>query len=245
MPRIAILKTGRTYPSIREQLGDFEDWFIAGLAPELDITVVDVESGETAGAVGQWDGIVVTGSPAMVTERADWSENTAAWLARAVAEEVPVLGVCYGHQLLAHSLGGEVDFHPRGRETGTRPVQLTDAAEADLLFRGLPRRFAAQLTHRQSVIRLPEEAVLLAANDFEPHQAFRVGRCAWGVQFHPEFSAEVMRAYLAVQAPELQRENLVADELIAAVDIAREASSLLARFSELVLRGTLSAHSRM
>ncbi|WP_420390817.1 glutamine amidotransferase [Marinobacter sp.] len=235
MARVVILKTGNTYPSLLESFGDFDSWFLARLAPELDLHVVDVTVDDLPGKPGDWDGVVVTGSPAMVSDRAPWSENTGAWLAEAVTEEVPVLGVCYGHQLLAHALGGEAGYHPRGRETGTHRVELLDAAMDDPLFKGLPQTFPAQLTHRQSVLRLPENAVLLGRNDFEPHQAFRVGRCAWGIQFHPEFSAEVMRAYLKVQAPDLEKEGLDAKALIENVIDAPNATSLLDRFCRLVL----------
>jgi len=235
LARVVILKTGTTYPPLREAFGDFDSWFLARLSPELDLHVVDVTVDELPGKPADWDGIVVTGSPAMVSNREPWSEQTGQWLAEAVTEEVPVLGVCYGHQLLAHALGGEAGYHPDGRETGTHTVELLEAALDDPLFKGFPRQFPAQLTHRQSVLRLPENAVLLARNEFEPHQAFRVGRCAWGVQFHPEFSAEVMHAYLKVQAPDLTREGLDAGALLANVKDAPDASSLLARFSRLVL----------
>ncbi|MDL0430403.1 glutamine amidotransferase [Marinobacter sp. TBZ242] len=235
MPRVVILKTGTTYPTIREAFGDFDSWFVAGLAPELNLQVVDVTVDDLPGRPQEWDGIVVTGSPAMVSDRAPWSEQTASWLAEAVAAEIPILGVCYGHQLLAHALGGEAGFHPGGRETGTHQVTLLDAAEDDPLFKGLPREFPAQLTHRQSALRLPENAVLLGCNDFEAHQAFRVGPCAWGVQFHPEFSSDIMRAYLKVQAPDLVKEGLDADSLLAGVKNAPEASSLLDRFSQIVM----------
>lgn len=235
MPRVVILKTGTTYPALREAFGDFDSWFVARLAPELNVHVVDVTADDLPGHPEDWDGIVITGSPAMVSDRAPWSERTAGWLAEAVRAEVPVLGVCYGHQLLAHALGGEAGFHPGGRETGTHKVELLDTATDDPLFKGLPRQFPAQLTHRQSALRLPENAVLLGRNEFEAHQAFRVGRCAWGVQFHPEFSSEVMRAYLKVQAPDLEKEGLDADGLLAEVVDAPEASSLLDRFSQFVM----------
>lgn len=235
MPRVVILKTGTTYPALRETFGDFDSWFVARLAPELNVHVVDVTADDLPGLPEDWDGIVITGSPAMVSDRAAWSERTAGWLAEAVRAEVPVLGVCYGHQLLAHALGGEAGYHPGGRETGTHKVELLDAAMDDPLFKGLPRQFPAQLTHRQSALRLPENAVLLGRNEFEAHQAFRVGPCAWGVQFHPEFSSEVMRAYLKVQAPDLEKEGLDADGLLANVVDAPEASSLLDRFSQFVM----------
>lgn len=236
--RVAILKTGTTYPAIREKAGDFEDWFVRGLSPELDLTVVNVVQGDSPDNPEDWDGIVVTGSPAMVSERADWSEATARWLARAVDKKVPVLGVCYGHQLLAHALGGEVGYHPEGRETGTWTINLLPAAQSDALFAGLPASFKAQLTHKQSVLGLPAGATLLGRSEFEPHQAFRVGDCAWGVQFHPEFSDAIMKAYLEVQAPDLTAEKLDPKALLAAVEPAPLASSLLQRFSELVIKNS-------
>ncbi|KKN47485.1 hypothetical protein LCGC14_0662480 [marine sediment metagenome] len=236
IPRVVILKTGSTYPSIKEQFGDFDEWFVRGLSPRLDITVLDTEAGELPTDPTDWDGIVVTGSPAMVSDREPWSENAAKWLARAVDKAVPLLGVCYGHQLLAHALGGEVGYHPFGRESGTRDVEMLASAQDDPLFRDFPGSFRAQLTHKQSVLRLPQGAVLLGRNEFEPHQAFRMGTCAWGVQFHPEFSEAIMRAYLGVQAPDLEREGFDSSAMIDSVTGAPEASALLERFSILVTK---------
>ncbi|WP_018403172.1 glutamine amidotransferase [Marinobacter gelidimuriae] len=236
-PRVIIVKTGETYPQIRERCGDFESWFVRGLSSALELSVVNVVAGESPGEPSDWDGIVITGSPAMVSNRDPWSEQTAQWLAAAVTAKVPLLGVCYGHQLLAHALGGTVDYHPEGRESGTHTVTLTESAASDALFGTMPSQFSAQLTHKQSVLSLPPQAVLLGTSDFEPHQAFRIGECAWGVQFHPEFTDEVMRVYLAVQALDIESEGSDAAALLAAVKPAPEASSLLQRFSELVLSG--------
>ncbi|SHK76772.1 GMP synthase (glutamine-hydrolysing) [Marinobacter antarcticus] len=233
-PKVVILKTGSTYPDIKEQFGDFDEWFVRGLSPGLDITVLNTAAGELPGDPADWDGIVMTGSAAMVSDREPWSEKAAAWLAQAVEKAVPLLGVCYGHQLLAHALGGEVGYHPGGRESGTRRVELLANAQNDPLLCGMPGSFSAQLTHRQSVLRLPLDAVLLGRNEFEPHQAFRVGKCAWGVQFHPEFSEAIMRAYLGVQAPDLEREGFDSQTMMDSVTDTPEASRLLERFSALV-----------
>lgn len=233
-PKVVILKTGSTYPGIKEQFGDFDEWFVGGLSPGFDITVLNAAAGELPGDPADWDGIVMTGSAAMVSDREPWSEKAAAWLAQAVEKAVPLLGVCYGHQLLAHALGGEVGYHPGGREIGTRRVELLASAQDDPLLCGMPGNFSAQLTHKQSVLRLPSDAVLLGRNEFEPHQAFRVGKCAWGVQFHPEFSEAIMRAYLGVQAPELELEGFDSQSMIDSVTSAPEASELLERFSAFV-----------
>lgn len=235
MKRVTILKTGSTHLALQTRFGDFEDWFIRGLPKELEAVVVDVGAGENPGAATQWDGIVVTGSPAMVTDRANWSETSARWLVTAVEAEIPLLGVCYGHQLLAHALGGEVGYHPQGRETGSWQVTLEPEAASDPLFGNLPSRFMVQLTHMQSVLKLPKEAILLASSEFEPHQAFRVGKSAWGVQFHPEFTADIMRAYLEIQAAAIREEGMDPEVLIARVREAPAANSLLQQFSDLVI----------
>ena len=234
-PKVVILKTGSTYPGLKEQFGDFEEWFVRGLSPRFDITVLNTVAGELPGDPTDWDGVVVTGSPAMVSDREPWSEDAAEWLARVVDKAVPLLGVCYGHQLLAHALGGEVGYHPGGRESGTHRVELLNSAADDPLFRGMPDSFNAQLTHKQTVLRLPQGAILLGRNEFEPHQAFRVGKCAWGVQFHPEFSDAIMRAYLGVQATDLEREGFDSQAMINSVTGAPEASGLLERFCALVI----------
>jgi GMP synthase (glutamine-hydrolysing) len=144
--------------------------------------------------------------------------------------------VCYGHQLLAHALGGKVDYHPDGRETGTQAVTLFDSAQDDPLFSQLPKQFPAQLTHKQSVIELPPGAVLLGRSTFEPHQAFRVGKNAWGVQFHPEFNEQIMKAYLEVQYPDLETEGLDANALLSSVQPAPTASQLLRLFADWVIK---------
>ena len=234
-PRVVILKTGTTYPQIKDQFGDFEDWFVARLSSQLDLTIADVTQTRPPGRPQDWHGVVITGSPAMVSDREPWSEHAAEWLKDAVQANVPTFGVCYGHQLLAHALGGKVGYHPQGRETGTQSVRLFDSAQSDPLFRHLPQQFLAQLTHKQSVLELPPGAVLLGASDFEPHQAFRVGNNAWGVQFHPEFSDDVMRSYLRVQQPELEKEGLNSESLLNNVSPAPHATRLLELFSEWVI----------
>ena len=132
--------------------------------------------------------------------------------------------------MLAHALGGRVGYHPQGLEVGTHAVQLHAAAHSDALFAQLPKVLDAHLVHAQSVLQLPEGAQCLAGNAHEPHQAFRVGACAWGVQFHPEFSAQAMRGYIDALAQDLTQAGQSAQALQASVRETPEAAALLARF---------------
>lgn len=122
-------------------------------------------------------------------EKAPWLPAERALVARALDEQVPVLGICLGGQLLAMVGGGEVRANHGAIERGATPIHLTEAAAQDSLFGSLPSTFHAIENHRDSITALPAEAVHLAFSDACPHQAFRLGPVAWGLQFHPEASA--------------------------------------------------------
>jgi GMP synthase (glutamine-hydrolysing) len=109
MLNILVIKTGSTLPSLLDRQGDFEDWVIAGLGvPRDQVQVANVQAGDVLPEPDDVAGVVITGSHSMVTDHEPWSERAAAWLRRAVVRQTPVLGICYGHQLLAYALGGEV-----------------------------------------------------------------------------------------------------------------------------------------
>jgi GMP synthase (glutamine-hydrolysing) len=234
---LLILKTGSTHAHIRDRLGDFDDWIAAGLRAG-GATVLATHDAQVDGlpeAPQRFSGVVLTGSHHMVSEREPWSEALVPWLQAAVEAGTPLLGICYGHQLLAHALGGEVAHHPDGVEIGTVTVARHAASEADPLLGDLPEHFPAQAVHWQSVRRLPADAVLLAGSAHEAHHAFRVGERAWGVQFHPEFSDEALRAYLDGLGPALAQEGLDAAQIADALRPTLEAASVLPWFARLAL----------
>ena len=225
-----ILQTGQPIAPMRRH-GSFAHWIrvAAGLARD-EAVVVDVQGGDDLPRRDGFAGAIITGSGAMVTDRHDWSERSADWLRDAAHAGMPLLGICYGHQLLAHALGGEVGDNPAGREMGTVCVDLHDDARHDPLFAGLPPRFAAQATHLQSVLRPPADAVVLAGNAHDACHAFRWGDAAWGVQFHPEFAAGHMRGYIRARADALASEGVDPVVLARQVRAAPAARRVLRRF---------------
>jgi GMP synthase (glutamine-hydrolysing) len=233
-----VVKTGTTLPEVSERRGDFEDWFAAGLGVDRrELQVVEVFRGASLPAPDGSNAIVVTGSAAMVSEHAPWSDQTGQWLAAAAHAGRPLLAVCYGHQLLAWGLGGDVAANPRGREIGTVEVRLREEARTDPLFAALPPVLRMQASHQEAVMRLPEGVVHLAESDRDPHQAFRFGERAWSVQFHPEFDANVIRGYIAGRRSALTEEGLDPDALYRAAADADDGQQLLRRFAELVRSG--------
>ena len=237
MRPLLIAKAGETLASVRARRGDYEDWILAGLGLTWErALVVRVFAGEALPSCDSVAGVVVTGSSAMVSAREPWSERTAGWLRGAVAAGTPVLGICYGHQLLAHALGGRVGRNPRGREIGTIELELEPAAQADPLLGALPGRCRAQATHVESVLELPPGARALASSAGDPTQAFAAGTAAWGVQFHPEFDADVMRSYLEGRRELIAGEGLDAAGLLERVEETPHAARLLQRFAGLLTR---------
>ncbi|WP_277656999.1 glutamine amidotransferase [Seleniivibrio woodruffii] len=223
-----VVKTGNTMKDLALNYGDFEDWMIRFMGVmRQNVMVVDVQK-ENLPDSFDFYGILITGAHEMVTDRHDWSERTAEWLRRAVEKSVPVMGVCYGHQLLAHALGGTVDNHPKGPEIGTVDVNLTAEAKKDPVFKSLPQTFRVHVSHTQSALTLPEGAVVLANNPYEPHHAFRYGKNAWGVQFHPEYDALISREYVLNQKEKLKSPELT----LGGVEETPEANSLLGKFCE-------------
>lgn len=195
MKKIYILKAGTTFEDIVTKYGNFEDWilrYINGVSTQ----VVDVQKGEEIPSFENCAGVIITGSHAMVTEEHAWSLKIEEFVKELIKFEIPLLGICYGHQLMAKSLGAKVDYHPHGMELGTVNIALLEESKNDAIFKHLPTDFDVHVVHAQSALTLPLNAILLASNKFEKNHAFRVGTNAWGVQFHPEYDANIMKAYI-------------------------------------------------
>lgn len=156
-----------------------------------------------------YSGVIVLGGhmAAWDDEAAPWLPATRRLLRTAVQDRVPALGICLGAQLLALATGGQVRRGQSGPEIGLRQVELLACAAQDRLLGGVPvderSRFRSVQWHRDA-ITLPPDAVPLAVGALYPHQAFRVGECAWAVQFHPEVTLHDFDAWVADGAEDLR-----------------------------------------
>ena len=186
---LLLLKTGDAVAPVQRARGDFDVLFREGLG--VDLKVVEVHKGDPLPLARGLAGVVVTGSSASVYDPDDWIAEAAGFVLGASSLGVPILGVCFGHQLVADALGGQVVRSPQGREMGTVTVALTAEGRADPLFEGLPDLLQVQESHQDVVVRLPPGAVRLAGNPHTSVQAFAVGAHVRAVQFHPEFDAAV------------------------------------------------------
>ena len=192
---ILIIEMGVPPGKISEECGETAQWFVNRLADfGKKADIVRPYKGDPIPSPDTVKGAIITGSWAMVTDRADWSEKTAEWIRQAMTIDTPLLGVCYGHQLMADALGGQVGTNPHGGEKGSFTVALTEAGKSNPLLDGFPVTFDANLFHEQSVLVPPEHAEVLAYSEKDGCQMLRYGTSSFSVQFHPEFTKEVLKA---------------------------------------------------
>ena len=227
--RLLIVQTGSTHLH-----GDYPRWFERALGFEMP--VMRAHAGERLGQALERErprGIIVSGSPLSVTDRAPWMLELGDELLQLAAQGTPVLGVCFGHQLLARAAGGEVVQNPRGREIGTVRVQLTEAGRKDVLFSSWADRpeIEVQATLLDAVDPLPPGAEVLASNENTAAQAYRLSETVAGVQFHPELWAEAMRDLILSRRDKLAAEGRDAEAVARQVREV-EAGAVLRAFAK-------------
>lgn len=237
MRPLVVLRSGDVPPPISARRGEYLGWFAEAVGDvwphdwlEHDVRL-DTELPDPRAV----SGFVLTGSSASVTERAPWMLRFEAYLRECAALDVPMLGVCFGHQILAQALGGLVERNPNGREIGTRRVTVSPE-QTDPLFAGLGETFDVNTTHVDSVTRLPDGARVLARTALEPHAAFAMPGRVRGVQFHPEIDGDAMRSWVVLRRPLLEAESLDADAILAASTDTPAGTAVLRNFvQQLVL----------
>jgi GMP synthase-like glutamine amidotransferase len=194
--RILVLEHDPTDPLLR-----LRDWLVEAGAV---LTVLRPYAGDAVPTVSEiptdahdFDALISLGGEmgAHDDEVAPWLPATRRLLAAAVAKGTPTLGICLGAQLLAAATGGRVERGADGPEIGAYLTAKRDAAHDDPLFDELPMTPDVMHYHRDVISVLPPRAVLLLSAMGYPHQAFRVGAAAWGLQFHIEPTAEHVRKW--------------------------------------------------
>jgi len=197
---------------------------------DADLVEYDVTERELPDTFA-FDGCVVTGSRASVYWEEEWIADLSAWVREAVDRDMAFLGVCFGHQLLAHALGGEVapmdDY-----EIGYRTVEHD--GESPLLD-GVDTEFTVFTTHSDRVVELPPGAKQFAENDYGVH-GFRTDD-VFSVQFHPEYDTETAREVTQGKDDQLSNERIqsVLDGITTEnYDAACEAKRLFDNFTDYV-----------
>ncbi len=240
MKYLYILKVGTTFSNTKEKYNDFDDWISRFFKnKKIKIKVIDILKGEKLPNFFASSGFIITGSHCMVTDELPWSLKLEKYIRAIAKTNIPLLGICYGHQLIAKALGGKSDFNPKGKEIGVVTIKKNPNNYTDPLLKYFPKNFIAFETHYQTVVKLPKDSKVLAANSKDSHQAIRYRNNIWGVQFHPEFDKEIMKEYISNQKDDLEKLHIDINTLLLNLKDCNTSSQIFKNFQKIV-NGTLN-----
>ncbi len=153
----------------------------------------------------EYSALVLAGSPSAAYDSDEWIARLKELIHEAAERSIPTLGICFGSQIIASTLGGEVQPNPRGWELGNHAVHLTPEGFQDPLFENFPETFEVMESHQDLVTILPPGAFLLATNDHSPVQAYGIGENIRAVQFHPELGPEHLNFILPPRQERIEK----------------------------------------
>lgn len=198
--RIGILQTGLAPEALAHDMGDYPDMFARLLDGQgFTFYTWKVVDGEFPDSVRAADGWLITGSRHGVYEDHPWIPPLEAFIREAYAERVPVVGICFGHQIVAQAMGGKVERYAGGWAVGATEYDFGDET------------LRLNAWHRDQVIRVPEGARVVASNDFCANAALLYDDRAFTVQAHPEFRPEFVDGLMTTRG-----KGVVPDEVMAA-----------------------------
>lgn len=233
--KFTMIRTGELFPELIKKTGDMQQLFANGMnIDKNDIEVYTVFDGFELPSIDKTHPLIITGSPALITDHDEWSIKTGEFIFEAHKHGIPILSLCYGHQLVAYTFGGEVGFHPTG-EYGTLELFLTEDGKKDALFSAVPERFYGQAVHINTVTKLPKGAKLTCYSKDEPTHGFSYEETVWGAQFHPEFSPEVAKGLVLADAEDLTKRGFDVNAIIDGLAKDNQyGQMLLRRFKDIV-----------
>lgn len=185
--KIGILKTDAVRPEWVPDYGEYPDMFMALLGrldPSLEFRVYDVEEGEYPGDIDEVDAYLITGSKSSVYEDKPWIARLMEFVRELDRRRKKLVGICFGHQLVAHALGGRTEKSAKGWGVGlhshrfrTQPGWRDDGPEA----------FSVIVSHQDQVVEPAPGTVVLAGSEFCENAVCQIGDHILTFQGHPEF----------------------------------------------------------
>lgn len=229
--RILYLGNGRTLQSVAKLDERFEGW-------SLSVDRHWAYDGDFPESLDGYDGIFLSGSPHGAYEDVPFIHREHELIADAAAREIPMLGVCFGSQILASALCGRDQVFRRSTcEIGYKDLVVTAAAREDALAADLGETVHMFVWHNDEVRHDHEDMVILAASDECPNQVWRHRTVpAWGIQGHPEITKAQAPVWFSENRARMETDGGDVDAFIAAANEALEAKTMLTRFAELVQR---------
>ncbi|MDQ6982681.1 MAG: type 1 glutamine amidotransferase [Mariprofundus sp.] len=159
------------------------------------LTRIHLDQGNLIPAATDFDGIIIMGGPQSANNDTDYILAELAWLKKAIAADIPMLGICLGAQMIAKAAGADIFTSPV-RELGWFPVYHTDEAVTDPLFCQMPNALAVFQWHGET-FSFTDAMAAVAMHPDVPAQAFRLGKSQYGLQFHVEIDQSIIEGWIA------------------------------------------------
>lgn len=197
--KIGILETGEVPELLAGKHGDYPRMFerlLRSADPELQFSVYRVVQGELPGDVAACDAWLVTGSRHGVYDPLPWIEPLKQFLRKAYEQDVPIVGICFGHQLLAEALGGRAEKSDKGWGMG---VQRYNIHRKPAWMTGVDGEFSLNALHQDQVTALPDDAEVVAGSEFCPYAVLAYRGNAISIQPHPEFDTDYLRDLIKIR----------------------------------------------
>jgi len=194
--KIGILETGLLRDRMTARFDPYPIMFadFLGLAQrDFEFETVSVIRGEVAGSIYDCEGWLITGSRHGVYDNLDWMPPLQAFIRELAVAGLPLVGVCFGHQIVAQALGGEVLKSDRGWGVGLHRYQVE---QRHSWMKDQPRQAGIYAFHQDQVVRLPPDAQVFLSSEFCPYAGLSYGDSIISVQAHPEFGQAYENALL-------------------------------------------------
>ncbi|MDH4119756.1 MAG: gamma-glutamyl-gamma-aminobutyrate hydrolase family protein [Acidimicrobiia bacterium] len=228
--RLGLLVCDHVHPDLRSIAGDYNDMFaeLFSAFGDLDLVEYDLTESRFPSSVRECDAWITTGSKRSVYENEGWIHGLADLVREFARSDVPFVGVCFGHQMMAHALGGEVRRSPNGWGVGSKVVHVPRSEPWMEVEGWRGGSFRVLNSHADQVDKLPRGAEVLGSNEHCPVSVMRLGPRMLGIQGHPEFVPEYSRRLMEVRRGRLIPETVV-DAGLASLDDPPD-QALLARW---------------
>ena len=191
--KLGILKTDAVRPEWVPDFGEYPDMFTALLGredPELEFVVYDVEKGEYPDDIDDVDAYLITGSKSSVYEEKDWIYRLMDFVRELNARKKKIVGICFGHQIVAQALGGKTEKSSKGWGVGRHTHSFTESPD---WHDGGKADFDILVSHQDQVVRNASDARVLASSDFCENAVVQIGDHILTFQGHPEFVSAYSR----------------------------------------------------
>ncbi len=211
--KIGILEAGLLRDRMRPRFNPYPVMFADFLGRakrDLDYATVSVVRGEVAASIHDCDGWLITGSRHGVYDNLDWMAPLQEFIRALAAAEVPLIGVCFGHQIIAQALGGEVVKSDQGWGVGLHQYQVE---QQHSWMQSSARQVGIYAFHQDQVVQLPQTAEVFLSSEFCPYAGLSYGNSIISVQAHPEFEAAYENALLEAYGGSVVPEDVCAPAL--------------------------------